>query len=450
MDRADRIETTRFPRPAVNGNLPPPYPAAANTAISFEDRHPARVRAGIFAGAIVMASLCSLAWGGPIVARMITVVDFPDHIAGAEAFAADGSLASPHFLLHVLLGAILALAVAPSLQVAVVFFSVLYMAAGAAVCWYVGRDCLVERSARRCLLCIPLAIAVLMSGPIVPQSDMDLYLIGYFPPNVYHNPTMLLAKPLLVLVLASAVASATRTNHPSRGELIALTSPVVLLGLAKPNYLGCLVVVLAGAHLWRRIRSRRNERNAGLSSVRIAAVICAALSTLALTYGRYRAEERFETGISFAPLDIIGEYADTDAITIAASLVGSMAFPLAVSLLWPSAVRRDPAMRIAWGGAVVGILISYLLAENGPRRFDGNFLWTGQMAVFVLFVAAASFVQTQFKTVPRGAGAWPRCHPVLTTVRAMVVLTVLLLHVEAGVRHARVMVAAGDWLAFWR
>ena len=105
---------------------------------------------------------------------------------------------------------------------------------------------------------------------------------------------------------------------------------------------------------------------------------------------------------------VIGHHVEVDALFIARSVAGSMAFPIGVTLLWPRAALADPGMRVAWGGTVVGLLISYLLAEAGDRLYDGNFLWTGQMAVFVLFVAAAAFLTQRVTAARPGAGTLGR------------------------------------------
>jgi hypothetical protein len=145
-------------------------------------------------------------------------------------------------------------------------------------------------------------------------------------------------------------------------------------------------------------------------------------------------------GVTFAPLAVIGHYAEVDALSITRRVAASLAFPIGVTLLWPRAVWGDPGMRIAWAGMIVGLLISYLLAEEGDRLYDGNFLWTGQMAVFVLFVAAAAFLTHRVTTRGLRAG---------TVARGLAVSAVLLLHVESGIRHAVVKVDPSRWLAFW-
>ena len=405
---------------------------------------PPRRRTSTVIAAVGIAGFAGLAWGGPIMARMIADVDFPFHIETAESFAASGRITMPHFLLQVLLGSVVASGVAPAHQAALIFFQAIYTVTAALVCWYLigaggaggaGR----ASGAGGAVVGVLLALAVLMSAPILPRGEPDLYLIGYFPANVYHNPTMVLARPLLVLALACAVAAVTRVGPVTVRELIMLTGPVVLLGLAKPNYLGCLVPALGLAAMWDYTTA--DDRPPTLSWARVGAVCGAAVCTVGAMWLLYRALDLGQgAGVTFAPLAVIGHYAEVDPLSITRRVAASLAFPIGVTLLWPRAAWGDPGMRIAWAGMIVGILISYLLAEEGDRLYDGNFLWTGQMAVFVLFVAAAAFVTHRVTTGVLRAG---------TMARALAVSGVLWLHVESGIRHALVKVDPSRWLAFW-
>jgi hypothetical protein len=148
----------------------------------------------------------------------------------------------------------------------------------------------------------------------------------------------------------------------------------------------------------------------------------------------------FQSGVIFAPLAVIRLYSPVDPLTIARSLAASLAFPLAVTALWPRDAMRDVGMRIAWGGTLVGLFFSYFLAEGDGRLDHGNFLWTGQMAVFVLFVGAAAFVRARLQFASPST---------IMFGRLLMVGVVLLFHVESGLRHAAVKLDSSRWLAFW-
>ena len=245
----------------------------------------------------------------------------------------------------------------------------------------------------------------------------------------------LLAKPLLILVLAGAVAAITRTGRPNWHELALIALPVVLLGAAKPNYLGSVVQVVLAMAAWNRAAKR------DVSWTRVASICVPAVLTLGASYALYRSlQPGSEGGVIVAPLRVLALYVPVDPRSIAGHVGASVAFPLAVLALWPRAAWNTPEIRFAWGATLVALLISFMLAENGPSLDHGNFLWTGQMAVFVLFVVSAMFVNHQL--LPAARSGW-------TATRALLTAGVLVLHVESGVRHVMTRVDSVQWLAFW-
>ena len=128
--------------------------------------------------------------------------------------------------------------------------------------------------------------------------------------------------------------------------------------------------------------------------------------------------------IILAPLHVIGFYAPTDFVTLAWRLVASVLFPLAAVACFPS-VRADRRVQIGWATFLIGAAIGYLLAEGG-RADNGNFLWSGQLAAFVLFVATA--VAVLRAAAASGAGA-------SRLGRFALCGGVFLWHVTSGIQH---------------
>jgi hypothetical protein len=218
------------------------------------ERAPVRVRELLpLVYAAAAAGILTLAWAGPIARRMINDGDFTFHLRSAEQFAATGRITVPHFLLQVTLGSLYATGRFPTIDAAgLAFFYVVHVLTAIVVLWFIAGY---SRHPASLAASVMLAVSVLMSAPFLPRDvEPDVFLSGYFPVNAYHNPTMLVAKPLLVLFFASALAALMPTGPPSARELRASAAVSALLGFAKPNYLGCLVPLLSivvGFRLWR-------------------------------------------------------------------------------------------------------------------------------------------------------------------------------------------------------
>jgi hypothetical protein len=58
---------------------------------------------------------------------------------------------------------------------------------------------------------------------------------------------------------------------------------------------------------------------------------------------------------------------------------------------------RDTSLQLAWLLFFAGACCTYLLAESGPRFLQGNFTWSGQITLFVLFVYSLFFLLKERK-----------------------------------------------------
>lgn len=78
------------------------------------------------------------------------------------------------------------------------------------------------------------------------------------------------------------------------------------------------------------------------------------------------------------------------------SLFLSIVFPIGVGLLYAKQARRHTFLGFAWTVFICAILATYMVYESGPRIQDGNFLWTGYNAVFLLMFASILFMLEQY------------------------------------------------------
>ena len=316
----------------------------------------------------------------PITARHLQGQgDFENHIRRAERLT-QGIIDVPHIFFHSLVAAGIlggaeprdaALAVTVSLQVA----------ASLAVFWFVR-----SYTPAGPVVAAILAILALAVGPILPPgTDQSLFMLGYFLPNAIHNPTVIAAKPFIPLLLAVGTTAVGWTAEP-RIRIWGAAPIVVLAGLAKPHYVSCITAAAAAAAVLRTLRGGRVRwRLLGLGLL--------APSTAVLAWAQFGTIEFAGGGTAMlAPFAVLGRYVPVDPVSVAQRLASDIAFPLSVAMLWPTTAFRFPALMLGWAAYAAALGQAYLLAESGARMYDGNFIWSGQMATFGLMTASMAFL----------------------------------------------------------
>jgi len=156
---------------------------------------------------------------------------------------------------------------------------------------------------------------------------------------------------------------------------VALAVVLALSTLVKPNFTLAVLPLLGLLVVMRRLPLR-------------VAFVCAlpALATLAWQLARLAAGPQTGDGVvSVRPLAAWHLYSPAPLVSILLSL----AFPIAVTLLvWRDARHRE-ALRWSWLLAGVAVLEMALLSERGARFSAFNFYWGVVPAVHLLFLTAA-------------------------------------------------------------
>lgn len=209
------------------------------------------------------------------------------------------------------------------------------------------------------------------------------YYFGYISLANYHNPTVQLLKPLAVLLFILALRVFDRQAH-SRWNIPLAAALVIGSALVKQNYLICLIPALAllMAAGWRQ--KWRMDMRLGL----LGFILPAALILAAQTYVTFLMPEADEGGFRFAPLAVESAFSGF----LFWKFLLSVLFPLVVWLPSFRKVLMDREMQLAWLAFLVGVGQLYLFAESGERLLHGNFRWSAQITLFVLFAASIRFI----------------------------------------------------------
>jgi hypothetical protein len=161
----------------------------------------------------------------------------------------------------------------------------------------------------------------------------------------------------------------------------------MLSALIKPSYAIAWLPVFIPWFCWRAYVGK------GMSLQQLAkqvAILCGPI-TILLFVQDLLIKNNMNTSVIFSPFGVWALYSPH---LVFSSLL-SLAFPLAVLILYRDCLWRDAGILLASLVFAVAFLQLILLAEGGARFSHGNFFWGAYMALFTLFLSCANFLLRQ-------------------------------------------------------
>jgi hypothetical protein len=343
---------------------------------------------------LTASALAALLLFAPITLKMVREAgDFSVHIALAEQLLASHSLSAPHFLFQLLLLAVHAVVPLSMENAATVTMLLVYAATAAVIArFFIPRQI-------PPLACGALTASLLLAGQIYLLAPLDGHLyFGYLGINVYHNPTITLLRPLALVSFTYALAALSAPDHGPHRSWIACALVSTAAALTKPNLTICLLPALGLLLLWRLRRRERPQWQLLLLGFFLPALIILPLQFL-LTYSGNQLEGVYagKSEVVLAPLAFMGARSSWLGVKFFLSAL----FPFTVLITHGRSALKDPGMQLAWLLFLIGAGYTYLLAEAGPRLLHGNFSWSGQISLFILFCQSTRFL-LQRETPPAG------------------------------------------------
>lgn len=350
----------------------------------------------------------------PMVSYMVVQsYDYGQHIQYAQQWFETGQLSNrvPHFLYHLLLIVTQVFIPGGDFPTAArVVGTAFYVLLG--VLLYVLIRPLLKgwRTLVATGVSVGLTLCLMLVAPInIPGwASGDLYF-GYIGIHAYHNPTMVVLKPLALLLFLCVLrifdrdftlaASPSETVNPASEEgmaqrvhknppskrnsllFILVTGVVgVLATLAKPSYTICLVPALV---IFVALKVRRKQ------FVNWRLLMLGAFLPLlgVLAYQYWFHAPSGVGGLALAPFQVMLYYSPQN---LPLKFFLSILFPLATFFIYFPEASQNTSFNLAWLVFIWGILYTYLAIE--PQEWgSGNYIWSGQIALFVLFVTVTLF-----------------------------------------------------------
>ncbi len=241
---------------------------------------------------------------------------------------------------------------------------------------------------------------IMLVGPINILTWNSTFYYGYISGVSYHNPTIILLKPFALMLFLYICWALDKQDQPALTlSLLLPISLTALATLAKPNYTIALLPAL-GLPLSCFLYRHEWQRFFGF----FAGICVPALLVLGFQYASLygsAGDSASETKIIIAPFEVYLLYAPTIPWLIG-KFVLSILFPAVVYIVYWCRAVRSTLLNFAWLSFWCGTFYTYVLAESGEQFSAGNFGWTGEITVFLLFVASIVFWIRQSTAAAQG------------------------------------------------
>jgi len=303
-----------------------------------------------------------------------------------------GTITTPHFIYPMLVA--VASMILPSLSytilgAGIVLFFQLLLADVLWKCW----NEVIPKSTWK-LLAVALTLAVLTVAPVnlFTMSKHDMYF-GYIGITVYHNPTIAICRPIALMHFVMFAKGLTGQKVTTRQIMYCFVT-IVLATLMKPNYATVIVPVAALYCVVPIYRKDYREFRFIATGTLLPGILVLGWQFL-FTYTS-GSGDMGQSHIIFAPLVV---YANR-SVHLFPKFILSTVFPLSVLMLYGKQVIKDRYCLMGILMFIAGAAQAYLLAESGSRMYDGNFLWSAQLGLFLWFFVSMRFVIMRFIKEP--------------------------------------------------
>jgi len=226
--------------------------------------------------------------------------------------------------------------------------------------------------------------------------DHKLYY-GYIGMSNYHNPTVHLLKPFALLSFLFAI----RSLEGKKSGWVAVLFSALLVSVSswiKPSY---VLAVLPGLGLASLIRLAQ-KRDLDWRMIWLGFALPGVLSLGAQWFIAYYFSFP-DANIIWAPFKMESGYSNWLLLKFLLSAL----FPLLCLWMARRSLLKDSALLAGWAVFLAGVAQNYLLAEGGERFYHGNFRWSGQIVLFLLFAVTLRWLLRE-KILPNRALLWEK------------------------------------------
>lgn len=231
---------------------------------------------------------------------------------------------------------------------------------------------------------------------------VDRYYLGRITPNVWHNSTIIFLMPFsLLLFWKQFKLLVSKSPQTSRLDIFIISFLIILNLLIKPSFF----FVYAPITTLFLLKKHKISKSFVYNVLPIVlGMIILFIQYVILYYFEYGVVQTEDSEISISlPFEIWSEFIPPWYIPI--SIIISLALPLLYFIFYKKTIRNLNVLGCyALSLALMGILISAFVLEDGPRRLHGNFFWQNVVCAYILMLVISMDVLK--KGISTGFKGW--------------------------------------------
>lgn len=338
--------------------------------------------------AVVTAVLVFLFFTGYYVLLLFrhTSSDIQTHAAVAHAFVVSNDKLTANFLYFILLALFTGFS---SHYHAYYAAAVLLLSAALAAKWFLNQKYFSRYTESKNRVGINFAALAMLFVFALPNIDFltvkDFYF-GQLVPNVWHNSTVIFLMPFAMLLFFKSYHFLFEEEEVRQKDAIAILVLLVLNSLIKPSFLFTLLPAVFLLLTLRFIKGTERDKSfikllpyaAGILFIAAEYYVIYRLnyiSTVANTTGE-------ASGVALAPFEVWSHFSKN----IPFAFLSSLFFPVLYFILQGKQLLKNRMVCFAAVNFIIGVMEWSLLAEEGVRKFHGNFYWQVVVAAYLLFL----------------------------------------------------------------
>lgn len=312
--------------------------------------------------------------------------DIQTHAAVAHAFVINNDKLTANFLYFILIALLTGFSANYHFYYAA---SVLLLAAALGVKFglnvkYIDRYAPTKK--RHIVYIASLAMLFVFALPNISFLQVKDFYLGQLAPNVWHNSTVIFLMPFAILLFFKSYQLLFNGGAIQKKDIIGILVLIILNALIKPSF---LFTLLPSVFLFIAVRflngsERRNTvvkllpYAAGILFIAVEYYVIYRLNYISAVANTTGAD----SGVVLAPFEVWGHFSKN----IPVAFLSSLFFPVLYFILYGKRLLKNRMVCFAAVNFIIGIAEWSLLAEEGVRKFHGNFYWQVVTSAYLLFL----------------------------------------------------------------